>query len=138
MPTYKYLCQRCTNCCRWPGFVRLTDEDIIRAATYLNQSEFHFIQTCTRLRPHRDGLALQDQADGSCIFLDRKSCAIHPAKPAQCAGFPNEWQFPGWRESCEAIAVAAANKGLDAKQPEPLAQEPRASSDHPKMLPTAL
>ena len=79
----KYICQRCTNCCRWPGFVRLTNEDITRIASYLKQSEFRFIQTYTRLRPHRDGLALQDRGDGSCVFLDGQSCAIHPVKPAQ-------------------------------------------------------
>jgi uncharacterized protein len=103
----KYICQRCTNCCRWPGFVRLTNEDITRIAAYLKQSEFRFIQTYTRLRPHRDGLALQDRGDGSCVFLDGQSCAIHPVKPAQCAGFPNEWRFPGWRSVCEAIEMEA-------------------------------
>jgi Predicted Fe-S-cluster oxidoreductase len=83
----------------------LTNEDITKIAAYLNQSEFHFIQTYTRLRPNRDGLALQDRGDGSCVFLDGRSCAIHSAKPAQCAGFPNEWRFPGWRSVCQAIEV---------------------------------
>jgi len=109
MSDRKYICQRCTNCCRWPGFVRLTNEDITRIATYLKQSEFRFIQTHTRLRPHRDGLALQDQADGSCVFLNGESCAIHPVKPAQCAGFPNEWRFPGWRSVCQAVEVEEAD-----------------------------
>jgi len=27
MPIF-YECQRCTACCRWPGQVRLTDEEI--------------------------------------------------------------------------------------------------------------
>ena len=114
----KYICQQCTNCCRWPGFVRLTNEDITRIATYLKQSEFRFIQTYTRLRPHRDGLALQDQGDGSCVFLDGQSCAIHPVKPAQCAGFPNEWRFPGWRSVCEAIEVKEADPGENARPPK--------------------
>jgi uncharacterized protein len=86
----------------------LTNEDISRIAAYLKQSEFRFIQTYTRLRPHRDGLALQDRGDGSCVFLDGQSCAIHLVKPAQCAGFPNEWRFPGWRGVCEAIEVEEA------------------------------
>jgi uncharacterized protein len=83
----------------------LTNEDITRIAGYLKQSEFGFIQTYTQLGPHRDGLALQDREDGSCVFLDGPSCVIHPVKPAQCAGFPNEWRFPGWRKLCEAIKV---------------------------------
>jgi uncharacterized protein len=104
----RYICQRCTNCCRWPGFVRLTNEDVTRIAAHLRLSEFDFIQKYTRLRPYRDGLALLDQEDGSCIFLDRRDCAIQPVKPTQCAGFPNEWRFPGWRDVCEAIEAFAS------------------------------
>jgi hypothetical protein len=26
-------------------------------------------------------------------------------KPEQCSGFPNKWNFPGWRQVCEAIPV---------------------------------
>jgi uncharacterized protein len=102
MQSVRYICQRCTNCCRWPGFVRLTNEDVTRIAAHLGHSEFDFIQKYTRLRPHRDGLALKDEEDGSCIFLNGRDCAIQAVKPAQCAGFPNEWRFPGWRDVCEA------------------------------------
>jgi len=129
VPDPRYICQRCTNCCRWPGFVRLTNEDITRIAAYLRQSEFRFIQTYTRLRPYRDGLALQDQADGSCVFLDGKGCTIHPVKPAQCTGFPNEWRFPGWRSVCKAIAVEAEDRGR-ALEPKD-AQRPTAVSESP-------
>lgn len=99
-----YECQRCGNCCRWPGFVRLSDEDIQRIARFLNLTEWDFIQNYTRLRPQRDGLALKDAADGACIFLEGKNiCKIQAVKPFQCKGFPNDWNFPGWREVCEAI-----------------------------------
>lgn len=101
----RYLCQRCTNCCRWPGFVNLTEQDITAISAFLNFDEQTFIQSHTRLRPRRDGLALQDKADGSCIFLNGRDCAIEPVKPRQCAGFPNDWNFPGWRSVCEAIEV---------------------------------
>lgn len=33
------------------------------------------------------------------------ACRIHPVKPEQCSGFPNTWNFPGWRQVCEAIPV---------------------------------
>ena len=39
------------------------------------------------------------------IFLEGRDCAIQPVKPRQCAGFPNTWNFPGWREACEAVPV---------------------------------
>jgi Fe-S-cluster containining protein len=98
-----YQCQRCTKCCQWPGFVKLDGSETAAIAKYLDLGEGDFIQRFTRLRPQRNGLALMDQADGSCIFLDGKSCAIQPVKPQQCRDFPNKWNFPGWREICEAV-----------------------------------
>jgi hypothetical protein len=102
-----YSCQRCTNCCRWPGFVKLTDSDIRAIAGLLGLAELEFIEQFTRLRPRRDGLALTDQPDGACIFLEGRDCHIQPVKPIQCSGFPNTWNFPDWREVCEAIEIPA-------------------------------
>jgi uncharacterized protein len=86
--------------------VKLTDADITAIAGYLGLSEHAFIQQFTRLRPRRDGLALIDKPDESCIFLEGRDCRIQPVKPAQCRGFPNTWNFPGWREVCEAIEIS--------------------------------
>jgi Fe-S-cluster containining protein len=102
--TIHYTCQRCTNCCRWPGFVKVSDSEIAALAKFLGITEGEFIQRYTRLRPGRDGLALIDKGDShECIFLDGRDCAVQPVKPQQCSGFPNSWNFPGWRESCEAV-----------------------------------
>ncbi len=106
----RYACQRCTNCCRWPGFVKLTDSDISAISNFLGLSEIDFIQEFTRLRPRRDGLALTDQPDGTCIFLEGRDCRIQPVKPIQCSGFPNEWNFPDWRDVCEAIEISETGK----------------------------
>ena len=105
-----YQCQRCTNCCKWPGLVKLTGADITAISAFLGVKEPDFIQTHTRLRPARDGLALIDKPHGECIFLEGRDCAIQPVKPQQCGGFPNAWNFPGWREVCEAIEVPAASE----------------------------
>lgn len=105
MSKVHYQCQRCTNCCKWPGFVKLTDEDISAISGFLGISTWDFIQNYTRLRPHRDGLALIDGPDGACIFLDGRDCHIQAVKPLQCGGFPNVWNFPGWRDVCEAVEV---------------------------------
>jgi hypothetical protein len=87
--------------------VKLTDSDISAISHFLEMSEVEFIQEYTRLRPRRDGLALTDQPDGACIFLEGRDCRIQSVKPLQCGGFPNEWNFPGWREVCEAIEIPA-------------------------------
>jgi Fe-S-cluster containining protein len=100
-----YQCQRCANCCRWPGEVVLTEEDTTRIAAFLELSLYDFVQRHTALRLNRQGLTLLAREDGSCEFLDGIDCRIQTVKPEQCRGFPNEWTFPGWRELCEAIEV---------------------------------
>lgn len=86
--------------------MKLSDTDILAIADFLQLSAYDFIQQFTRLRPRRDGLALIDHDDGSCVFLDGRDCRIQPVKPSQCRGFPNEWNFPGWREVCEAVPIS--------------------------------
>jgi hypothetical protein len=113
-----YQCQRCTNCCRWPGFVRIEESEVAPMARFLGITEDDFIQRYTRLLPERDGLALVDKGpmpDGTysheCIFLDGRDCRIQAVKPRQCAGFPNTWNFPSWREACEARPVVGRVDG---------------------------
>ena len=104
----KYLCERCTNCCRWPGDVKVSDKEITAIASFLEMPENEFIQQYTRLRANRRSLSLIDQSDGACIFLDGQDCKIQPVKPQQCREFPNAWNFPGWRDICMATEIPAA------------------------------
>ena len=83
----------------------MTDSDISAISDFLGIDEASFIQSHTRLRPNRDGLALIDQPDGACIFLNGQDCVVEPVKPHQCTGFPNDWNFPGWRDACAAIEL---------------------------------
>jgi len=99
-----YLCQRCGNCCRWSGFVRLGQGEAERIAAHLGLPIADFVERFTDLHPDRSALMLRSRPNGECVFLDgRNVCAIQAAKPRQCAGFPNTWNFPGWREVCEAV-----------------------------------
>jgi Fe-S-cluster containining protein len=98
-----YECERCTACCRWPGEVRLDDGEIARISAFLGVSEVEFIQKHTRVTQDRRGLALEDKANGECIFLQGQDCLVQPVKPRQCKEFPNLWNFPGFREVCRAI-----------------------------------
>lgn len=107
-PDTYYVCQRCTACCRWPGDVRLDEAEVARIAGFLGMSEARFIERFTRLRSDRQGLSLIERADHSCIMLRDGGCRIHEVKPGQCAGFPNRWNFPGWRRLCEAQPIPLA------------------------------
>ena len=102
MPIF-YECQRCTACCRWPGQVKLTANEIARIAVHLGLSEAEFIARHTRLRGDRSGLSLLEKPNGECEFLVGGDCAIQPVKPQQCRDFPNLWNFPGFEQTCRAI-----------------------------------
>jgi Fe-S-cluster containining protein len=105
----RYQCVRCGNCCRWPGDVNVTKDEVPVIAAHLGLTEDAFIQNYTRLNSKRSGLSIIDKPDGECVFLQgANTCLIQPVKPAQCSGFPNVWNFPGWRDVCEAVDVAAA------------------------------
>ena len=114
-PDTWYECQRCTTCCRWPGDVKIEKHEIPRIAGYLGLSEEAFIEGLTRLDSNRRGLSLIEKPNHECIMLDGDACRIHEVKPEQCAGFPNYWNFPGWRKECRAKAVPvdeARRKGM--------------------------
>ncbi len=104
--TLQFACQRCGNCCRWPGFVRLGLGEAERIADFLGVEPAEFVEEFTILLPDRSSLSLKSRSDGSCVFLDdRNVCRVQPVKPLQCRGFPNAWRFPGWRKSCEAKPI---------------------------------
>lgn len=103
-----FVCQRCTACCKWPGDVRLEDDEIAPIAAQLGLSESEFIDRFTRLRTNRQGLSLIEKENHECIMLEGNACLIHAVKPSQCRGFPNKWNFPGWQQVCEAKPIPMA------------------------------
>ena len=101
MPVF-YECQRCTACCRWPGQVRVSEAEIARLAADRGLSEAKFIQQFTRLTADRQGLSLEEKANGECVFLEDDQCLVQSVKPQQCRDFPNLWRFPGFEQFCHA------------------------------------
>ena len=113
----QFACSGCGDCCRWGGSVLLTEADIRRIAAHLGLEEAAFIEQRTRLAPHRGGLALLDQADGSCEFLRGDDCAIYEARPEQCRSFPHAWSVP---EGCpELDKLLRAQKNIEHKASNP-------------------
>ena len=98
-----FHCRRCGNCCRWPGAVRVSDEECDAIAAYLGMTVEDFIDRFTRITPDRQALSLTETGAGHCIFLDEDppACRIDAVKPRQCRDFPEHWNFPGWRNECE-------------------------------------
>ena len=106
-----FECQRCGACCRQPGFVRVTDEEIKNIAAHLEIAERDFIEHYTRLSPERDGLALIEDPDEACFFLTKENtCRLQPVKPAQCRDFPFTWTRAGWRDFCRGKGKESVKK----------------------------
>jgi Fe-S-cluster containining protein len=76
--------------------VRLSEKEIAQLAAFKGMPEPEFIGTFTRLRQDRQGLALKENSDHSCIFLAGKDCAVQAVKPVQCREFPNRWMNSLW------------------------------------------
>lgn len=104
MPIF-WECDRCTACCRWPGQVKVTEDEIRRIASHLGLLEAEFIQQYLRLSPDRTRLILEDREDRACVFLEDGNCRIQPVKPQQCRDFPNLWNFPGFETQCQAKPI---------------------------------
>lgn len=97
-----FTCTKCGNCCRIPGYVRLTDKDVKRIANAMGLDIPAFTEKHTRLMPDRSGLALLEQPNGACAQLaEDGTCRIQSVKPEQCRNFPYTWRYPNMNEICE-------------------------------------
>ena len=101
-----FLCRKCGNCCKVPGYVRISEAETDKIAGYLEMSSREFNEKYTFLTQDRRSLSLREKDNGSCIFLSDSTgeCIINPVKPEQCVNFPFKWNFDGWETICKAAA----------------------------------
>ncbi len=101
-------CQRCGNCCRWPGEVRSRPE-IARIAAFLGLGGKRISSPrYTDVRLNRTGLTLVSRPNHECIFLDGiATAASSRSSPTKCAGFsqPMELSPAGATTPAKPIAV---------------------------------
>lgn len=101
----KFECARCGTCCTWPGYVKISGDDVSVMSTLLGMDVAEFTARFADLTSSRKGLKLKEKENGECIFYDagEKSCGIYLARPEQCRNFPLKWNFKGWEEECGGI-----------------------------------
>lgn len=97
-----FVCQRCNECCRKPGYVYLQPGEEERLAAHLNLSVFDFVNGFCGLLERRK-LVLKKHSDESCVFLSDKGCRVHPVKPLQCIEFPSKWRTPASFNYCQGL-----------------------------------
>lgn len=92
-----FHCTGCGKCCRGPGYVWLTEEDIYRLSGHFQMSKKQFLKKYTR--QVGDKFALLDQPNMDCIFLkNQKECSLYEQRPKQCRAFP--W----WKDQLRSMA----------------------------------
>jgi Fe-S-cluster containining protein len=114
-----WFCTGCGNCCRWPGDVRVLDDDVAAMAGYLELDERTFVERYTRLHSDRRGLSLVNrERDEGCVFLtDDDRCAVHAVKPRQCRDYPNRWNQEGFERDCAALSLRTRLRAVAATTP---------------------
>jgi len=110
----------CTACCRRPGTIQITREDVSRLAAHYKLSIRKFSERYTK-RVHGEIHLRLLGTEERCPFLggdDTKGwCNVHAVKPVQCATYPF-WpgvanSDRGWKreaEMCPGIGQGPAHK----------------------------
>lgn len=85
----------------------VTADDVVRMAAELQLTQDEFLLRYTQppkmqIHARRGHYWLKNHihAPDDCIFLERKQCILHSAKPEQCQGFPLAWNHPEMLSEC--------------------------------------
>ncbi len=110
-----FECKQCGECCRWSGYVYLTEADIKRLESKLGNSD-NYVKT---VHDGRDKVLINKQDSKDCVFLKDNKCEIFDIKPEQCNDFPVAYQpqCPGFSKTKkEANMNRAAQKVTELYQ----------------------
>ena len=81
----RFECQRSGNCCRRPGYVYFTRDDVDAAARFVGLTRGEFVRRHLSVTGRRFVLEVDS---AGCRFFDGDGCTIHPVKPLQCRSWP--------------------------------------------------
>jgi uncharacterized protein len=116
----RFTCTQCGHCCTGePGFVWVTDEEIVAIAEHLGMpaEEVRGLYT----RPAQRGLTLRERANGDCVFWDReRGCTVYPVRPPQCRTWPfwesNVRTAEDWARTCSACPGSGKGELFSAEE----------------------
>jgi len=97
-----FECGRCAECCKRPGHVQISEDDLYRISGSLNMEVREFSEKYCDIF-NRHSLMLKKKPDDSCVFLNRGGCDIHHVKPLQCKGFPVRWRTLNSFKYCQGL-----------------------------------
>ncbi len=84
----RFECTRCGHCCcRFPGYVWVTAEEVEKIAAHLGMT----VETFGKKYLRRVGmrLSLREDVRKRCVLLGEDNlCTVYPVRPSQCRSFP--------------------------------------------------
>ncbi|HYW82803.1 MAG: YkgJ family cysteine cluster protein [Spirochaetia bacterium] len=87
----RFECTRCSECCRHtPGYVFLSEKDLVALAAATGRERQEFLRTCCRQVSFGVArrISLKEKANLDCIFWEKGGCSVYDARPLQCRSFP--------------------------------------------------
>ena len=79
---FSFMCGRCSSCCTNKK-IQVNPYEIARLAAHFSMTTTQFIQDNTE-----KGVYLQRRDDGTCLFLGKDGCGVHPNRPLVCRLYP--------------------------------------------------
>lgn len=83
-------CNRCASCCRWPGILDITFEEVRAIAAELSMSIELVQKEYITSDPATGDLVVRSNPDLTCIFLAGTRCTVYPVRPVACREFPRD------------------------------------------------
>jgi Fe-S-cluster containining protein len=116
----RFTCTRCGNCCTGaPGYVWVNDEELKAIAEYRGEPIEEVTGLYTRIA--KRGRTLRENADGDCVFYDKKQgCLIYSVRPRQCRTWPfwaSSVATPeAWQHTCEVCPGSGKGQLISAEE----------------------
>lgn len=106
----RFECTQCGRCCRGPGNVWVTDDEIERLAVHVERSVEAFRAEYVK-RAGRRGLVLTQKRNQDCVFWNEEhGCQVYSSRPRQCLTYPfwranltSEYEWQSERRSCPGV-----------------------------------
>lgn len=114
----QFKCTGCGLCCTGaPGYVWVSDKEIVEIANYLKLDLAEFISSYLRRVDGKFSL-LEKQYSSSgydCIFLKENKCSIYSLRPTQCRTFP--WWPQNLKSKSDWLEAAKHCEGISSEAP---------------------
>ncbi len=95
----KFKCVRCGDCCKWHGYVKVSESEAEAIAQFIGMDTADFYENMLMPGDEGESVSLTENDDGSCPFYSDspQGCRIYEVRPSQCMSYPLEWRNPDKR-----------------------------------------